>query len=157
MDIQLMVTLDRSKYQGFTLIESLLVLMVVGVFISLPLLKVGSWRERVAYQAFIREFEQRLVQTQQSAIVTREKTRVVSIENGSTIQFIFFQRNNQSLKEELAIPKGVRVQRGTTLIFSPRTGNVEQAHTFRFETPYHQEYLEYVYQIGSGRYVIREA
>lgn len=148
--------LDQSKcYKGFTLIESLLVLLIVTIFISLPILQVMNWRERIEYQAFFEEFEQRLIQTQQSAIVCQKETRVLSDQKTLLLHFYFYQEDGRRLIEEMTVPSGIIIQRQTMLSFSGRTGNVKQAHTFRFELN-HERFVEYVYQIGSGRFVIKK-
>ncbi len=147
---------SKAFYQGFTLVESLMVLLVVSLFFGLPMLQLNQWRERLSYQAFIEEFEERLIQTQQSAIVFRKQTRVSAEKNGRSISFAFFQADGSFVVESLKLSKGVSLQRDVRLNFLGGSGNVEQAHTFRFQTPYHRKYLEYVYQIGSGRFVIKE-
>lgn len=147
---------NKSRYSGFTLVESLLVLLVVTFLLGLPMLQIRQWQERLAYQAFIEEFEQRLIQTQQSAIVFRGQTRVQTEQNTSTIEFRLFQVDGKYEVETITIPKGVTIQRSVLLCFMSKSGNVEQNNTFRFKTPYHEKYLDYVYQIGSGRFVIKE-
>lgn len=147
---------NKPLLRGFTLIESLLVLLVVTIFIGVPLLQINQWEERLVYQGFIEEFEQRLIQTQQSAIVFRKQTRVQTEKKSETIEFAFYRGDGTFVIEKLKIPKGVTIQRSVFLRFMGMTGNVEQHHTFRFQTPYHSKYLEYVYQIGSGRFVVKE-
>lgn len=147
---------NKHNHNGFTLVESLLVLLVVTLFLGLPMLQIRRWKERLEYQAFIDEFEQRLVQTQQSAIVFRRQTRVQTEKNTLTIDFALYQVDGRFVVEKLNIPKGVTIQRNVYMSFIGKTGNVEQNHTFRFQTPFHNKYLDYVYQIGSGRFVIKE-
>ncbi|WP_314063685.1 competence type IV pilus minor pilin ComGD [uncultured Vagococcus sp.] len=151
-----MKLLGNKLLSGFTLVESLLVLLVVTLVLGLPTLQIRQWRERLEYQGFIEEFEQRLIQTQQSAIVFQRRTRVQTEKEASTIEFGFFKGDGRFVIETLSIPRGVTIQRSVSLSFIGKSGNVEQHHTFRFQTPYHEQYLEYVYQIGSGRFVIKE-
>ena len=147
------IRMKGQNLRGFTLIESLLVLLIVLLLASYPLISWQRWQEQLEVSSFFKLFEKHLVYTQQTAIEFRRESRV-SVRRGE--QLIYFKHaTTATLKEvvPLNIPSRIQVVAHTDLRFLPASGNASKMAVFRFQVTGEEQEIKYQYYLGSGRFV----
>ena len=79
--------MKTSSYEGFTLIECLLVLLIMGIFITIPVIGIQKWREKNKVEMFLSQVERKIQETHQSAIVAGLNTKVSPESSKQSIKF----------------------------------------------------------------------
>lgn len=137
------------KKNAFTLIESLIVLFIVGIVTLIGHHHYENIREQLVETSFIRQFETDFLETQKWAIIYDINTSI-GYENET---FLFYQ-GGQQIKDTMAVPAEITVRRAPDrLIFQRKSGRASRLAAFIFELQHQKEKITYQIQMGSGKYV----
>lgn len=157
MTEQLIEELNMKNESGFTLIETLLVLLVTSLLILLPTLSIDKMVESLEIDLFFREMTSNITLMQNHAILAGKKTSVefYPIENNELIRFKV--ANNHPLNRTLYLYSPYYWFNGSeprTFDFKSDTGNISASNTIRFNTT--QGMYKLTYLMGSGRFDIKK-
>lgn len=133
-------------YQGFTLIESLLVLFVITLFVSLPFVMVQGAKENLEVVHFLDHFEKNILLTQQAAITSNKRTKM--IQRDTTREYYFYT----DTIEKLDMPEDLRVSRIKTLYFNSGTGNNSSLQELHFYWDKNKQKITYRFLFARGHY-----
>ncbi|MTD42339.1 prepilin-type N-terminal cleavage/methylation domain-containing protein [Erwinia sp. CPCC 100877] len=139
----------NKNWQGFTLVETLIVLLVCSIFLFLPVLAIKEVKRSLEVDQFIAAFEKKLLFTQQLAIVDNHDTQVVFDEPRQEVYFL----TSSSIKEGLAIPPDINMSGPQKITFKKGTGNNGKLSKYSFFWKNKQLRIDCQFQLGSGRYV----
>ena len=146
--------MNKSKQvSGYTLVETVVVLMVVCLFLGLPTLLLKNWQANIEVTRFFNEFERNIQLMQQKAIVTQEQTQIF-LEPESQ-QIYFYQ---ETLEEAdtllLRLPQGLSLADKITrkIKFKGSSGHYSGMGRVVFFRENPQQKISYQFQIGSGKY-----
>lgn len=142
----------NKKWQGFTLIESLLVLFLISLVSIFPRLQVERWRESQETQYFFTTIDRELFLAQASAVVSRKKTKVKGDIQENELLFDYFDERGREKRVMLHLPTTVRLTKGFSLTFSPGRGTISRITSFHFALTVQPYHIHYQYFIGSGRF-----
>ncbi|WP_265456264.1 competence type IV pilus minor pilin ComGD [Enterococcus sp. HY326] len=144
--------------KGFTLIESLIALLVVTAFVLLPSLSLAEWQRNVEEKIFFQRFERLITATQQAAITQNSLTKIT--EDKDQTEFYFWMKNMDKgtlgVQKVLTIPKSVVPKAGVStkgMMFKEGTGNNTDMLKFSFRLAGRSTEITYQFQLGSGKYV----
>ncbi|MGC6768327.1 competence type IV pilus minor pilin ComGD [Enterococcus sp. LJL128] len=137
-----------KEYQGFTLIEALLVLLVAAFLISMPSLLLKQSQQNIIVGQFFMRFEKHLLYVQQMAIVSERDSGIYL--NTKESRLIFSSANGEEI---LNIPEELVVQGPQKIVFKNGTGNNGSLSKYSFEWVSKKERIEFQFQMGNGRYV----
>lgn len=139
---------------GYTLIETLIVMIVICSFVLLPTVMFSSWQQKLECQFFYYQLEKSMLHLQQVAICDQKNTR---IDLHPDKQLIVFKTIEEELPwRNLEVPESVVLHSGYSIMFKSSTGNVStnQPETgipkIRFTDKYGE--VTYQFQLGSGRF-----
>lgn len=138
---------------GFTLLETLLVLMITSSLILLPVLSIDKMIESTQTELFFRELSSRITMMQNHSIMNGEKTSVDFFQNEA--HFIRFQVDGNSvhpLNSRMYLDKSLVEFSGSgyqKFSFAKDTGTINGMETIRFNTS--QGVYKLTYLLGSGR------
>lgn len=149
-----MKKLSLSNNQGYTLIETLIVLMVICSFVQLPAVMFNNWQQKLERQFFYYQLEKSMLHLQQVAICDQKSSR---IDLHPDKQLIAFKTIDEELPwKNLEVPESVVLHSGYSIMFKSSTGNVStnQPETGIPKIRFTDNYGEVVYQfqLGSGRF-----
>jgi len=133
-------------YQGFTLIESLLVLFIVTLFVSLPSVMVQGAKENLEVLHFLDHFEKNILLTQQAAITSNKRTKM--IQRDTTREYYFYT----DTIERLDMPEDLRASRIKTLYFNSGTGNNSSLQELHFYWDKNKQKITYRFLFARGHY-----
>lgn len=143
---------NNSINQGFTLIESLIALLVIAAFLILPALSLQGWQQNMNEDLFIKNFEKNLSATQQAAITKKRVTMVLYDKNIRQYSFTFTRYAD--IKEvTLKIPERITCQTPKEISFTPGSGNYSKLEVITFTLSRRNKVIKYQFQLGSGKYV----
>lgn len=143
---------NKTRWQGFTLIETIIVLMIVSLFVFLPTVATKELKETVEVQQFLNRFEKQLHLAQQSAIVSGRTTTVFPADLVERVWV--FRMYDQRV--ELPIPDGLTGNRAATIRFTGVTGTSSSVgKKFTFTWNKKQQKIIYEFLFGRGHYVKR--
>lgn len=141
-------TSKASGAEGFTLLESVIVLMVLSIILFLPALSFEGARTRIETDAFFKELAASITLVQNQAVLENKQTSVTI-----TSQHIYFESSDA--RKVLDYPEHIHYQEPTFKVhFSPGTGNINQFKHPIFQSPYGEFKLGF--QLGSGRFEIKK-
>lgn len=152
-----------QEEDGFTLVETLIVLLIAGFLTFLPVLSIQQTIERTAVDLFFRELSSHITLMQNHAILAGEMTAVEFAPGANVIRFKVINANNnshQTLNREISLADAPCQFSGTgyqTVYFKKDTGNIVMMNNrwrIRFETEL--GIYEIVFKLGSGRFDIRK-
>ncbi|MEO1773147.1 competence type IV pilus minor pilin ComGD [Candidatus Enterococcus ferrettii] len=142
------------RKSGYTLFETLIVLMIVCSFVLLPTLMFSNWQRKLEERSFYYQLEKSILHLQQLAICDQKNAR---IDLHPDKQLITFTAVDEEIPwKNLEVPKYVVLHSGYSVMFKSSTGNVStnQPETgipkIRF-TDRSGEVI-YQFQLGSGRF-----
>ncbi|WP_094244018.1 competence type IV pilus minor pilin ComGD [Tetragenococcus halophilus] len=135
-----------KTHQAFTLIESLLVLLVVTLFIALPSIVIKDTKETLDVIHFFDHFEKNILATQQAAITSNKKTKMIQKDN--TQQYYFYT----DTIEKLDLPKDLRASRSKTLYFNSGSGNNSSLQNIHFYWDKNEQQITYRFLFVRGHY-----
>lgn len=137
--------------RGFTIAETLLVLLIFSFFSLLPAFALQRWQQMMAVDQFFSRLEKSILVTQQVAITDKIQTQFALTWDNTAI---FFRTSKlpESQLPQLTIPNGITVDIFTPMAFSARKGNNSEMRTITFRWPKQQQTIQYKFQFGSGHY-----
>lgn len=135
------------KLAGFTLVESLLVLLIVTIFFGLPTIAISGWQKTMAEQQFLELFQKQTIMTQQLSITQDINGNIQKQPD----QVVF--KVAETRLPALKIPATVTWRGATRLVFKAGTGNINfNGAKFVFDCQHQQKRVTYTFMIGSGRF-----
>lgn len=143
-------SLCHKKMPAFTLAESLVVLVVITSFLLIPVLILRPAEEKVKVEIFLAQFEQNFLLLQQTAIAQQVGT---TLEINREEQLLHFKISEHKSYPDLQIPTELSYKMPDSITISATTGNYSGMDTVTFEWENRNQRIEYVYQMGSGRFV----
>lgn len=137
------------RNKGFTLLESLVVLVIVSIFLLVPTLSIGSLQKQTEEALFFARFERYIAATQQAAIARQTQTRMLYYD--TYFRFVGYAYNSGQI--DLAIPESIQCkERPKSVVFSAISGNYSDLRLVHFVLPEKQMEIKYQFQMGSGKY-----
>lgn len=147
--ICIMNTLKGSKVYGFTIVESLLVLLVVSLFIGLPVVYLPRLKARLEVQQFLNQFEKYTLLTQQVSIISNEFTRIARVADREDLLEFSLEYGQ---KIYLTLPNELSVGTFKGKEFNKGTGNMSQLGNIRFTWAKEKQWIDYTFLFGKGHY-----
>lgn len=145
--------MDHSRSeQGFTLLETLLVLSIVIVITSIPILKLAPLYQQQKTQHFLEQLEDDLLYAQLYALSNSATVRVYFYYQQSTYRVIVGSTNQPILTR--SYDKDIKIDPftlGSTVTFRSN-GNVSNAGTIRITIQ--EARYNLVFMIGKGRFYV---
>lgn len=141
--------------EGFTLLESVVVLFLVSILIGFPILSVRKAEESIKIQLFIEELTTGITLMQSHAIMNRQPTIIEVKPDTQMIDFRVYGGDSRSLDYSIIPPEEVKLaNHSEKYIFGSDSGNIGQYGSFSFTAPTGEYKL--VFQMGSGRFYVRK-
>ncbi|WP_071130605.1 competence type IV pilus minor pilin ComGD [Enterococcus timonensis] len=147
----------KKKLSGFTLLESLIVLVAVSVLLLVGNVNFTRARNRLAEEQFIKTFETHYLYTQKMAMITGRQAQINASQDRRSLSFANQTTGVWKNQFVLEVPETIISQSVPKTIFfqgiSGRNGSLK-SYIWRCETLR----LEITYQIqmSNGRYTKRE-
>lgn len=150
------IKLKLKSEEGFTLIESIIVLFVIGIFFSFPILSFREAEKDIELDLFFEELSSSITLIQNHAILNGQTTYVEANPDLNTFLFRVRGEDTHSINHQLDITDTVMLI-GTVrqYEFQRQSGNQGNLNRLRMDT--HKGRFELVFQMGSGRFEIRKA
>lgn len=143
----------RSNESGFTLLETLLVLIITSSLILLPVLSIDKMVESTQTELFFRELSSRITMMQNHSILNGEKTSIDFFPNEDHfIRFGVDGNSKHPLNGRMYLDKSLMEFTGRDyqkFSFAGDTGTINGMETIRFKTS--QGTYKLTYLLGSGR------
>lgn len=133
-------------HSAFTLVESMLVLLVVSLFVMLPAVTMKNTKESLEVLHFLDHFEKNILLTQQTAITSGYATKMIQSDSGEEYYFYTDEILYQKLPEELTASQ-IRI-----LYFKPNSGNNSSLQTLNFYWPKENKKITYRFKFARGHY-----
>lgn len=146
-----------KKQEGFTLIETLVVLMVSSLLLLMPTLTMGSLIEDLEINLFFRELTSNLTLMQNQAIMSGSGTQVSFYRANDQDRITFEVHKGHPLNREMILdgPYYRLAGSGTKKFrFKEETGNITSSNFVRVFT--NQGDYKLTYLLGSGRFDIKK-
>lgn len=143
--------------EGFTLLESIVVLFIVTLTLSLPSVQTHEVHGKLEEELFFTELESRLQTMQTLAIVSGTRSMVTTYPSSQRIGFQNAgQSSESSLLKAMILPESVSLVAGNVQQFhyNGQTGNVSAPLTIRFLA--NKRRRNVTIQLGSGRHLVSE-
>ena len=137
-----------EAFSGFTLVETLLVLLVTIFLLGLPAVLSEQALNEVTAACFFARFEKYLLYTQQVAATGTTDTTIDFSEEDQTLTFHAGEESKTLKILPLLVAQGP-----ATLVFKMGTGNNGKLASYRFEWSAKGQCITFQMQMGSGRYV----
>ncbi|WP_291290817.1 competence type IV pilus minor pilin ComGD [Enterococcus sp.] len=142
----------RGGRRGFTMLESLIVLLVIAIFIFLPLLVIDHYQTQFEVLGFCARLEKGLAVAQQTAIIDARETKVAYSDTPVPTVYFHSTITGEIKMEPLEVPPQLVVRAFPVLTFTSQSGNYTQMASLRFEWIDQQKMITYKFLFGSGRY-----
>lgn len=148
---------------GFTLIESLICLVIAFFIISLPVLSIKNTLDTIKIDLFFRELSSNITMMQNHAIINEETTSIQFIPTRDLIRFKVEAKDtskNECLNQEIQLDESFCELLGNGLqviYFRAKTGNSWELfpeNLIQFKTA--KGLYKLVFRLGSGRFEIRK-
>lgn len=149
----------KTNEDGFTLIETLLILMITSSLLLFSVLKINETIETVQIDLFFRELTSKITQLQTHALMTGESTEVKVVPGEELISFRIYEegKENHILNEVWIIDSSyyeIGSYGARQFIFKGGSGNITGSDKIIFNTT--KGRYELVYLMGSGRFDVRK-
>lgn len=146
--------------QGFTLFESVCVLLIVSILSIIPVLKYTQWQQQRSINQQLNQFERLYEKCQQHAIMTGFPSLIEVDSNRQSI-FFTYSRNGKNQMEILNIGNGLSVQVYKLggidkLTLSSSTGRPSSLMIFTFIDVVNQVSIEYKVQMTNSKVMRHE-
>lgn len=146
----------KRQTNGFTLIESLLVLSIFSVLSLTVLIPLQPAHEKLTEQHFFEQFQKDILYAQQHAIMERLPYLFTYNEDGTSYSIKLGRHNANELLVSRSLPEGITILPGTLdrrLTFLAN-GNISASGTLRVVIR-QQAYLVTFY-LGKGRFLVKK-
>ncbi len=145
----------KNNNQGFTLLESLLVLFSTMIFITLPIIFVHQWKEQMEVEQFLSQLERRIQQTHQSALIELADTQITQSKDDQSFLFEYMH-HGELHREYLDIAPNLYLRTESTIKFSAGSGNIMSIEGIKIEDSLNNRIIRYTFQLGSGKVIRRD-
>ncbi|MBO0476518.1 type II secretion system protein [Vagococcus sp. DIV0080] len=147
--------MKRIGNEGFTLIESLLVLCCVSVFFMVPMILLKKWQEEMEIAMFFNQLERNIEKTQQSAIVEAANTSINQKDLENVLIFNYVHHGNMH-QNRLEVNGPLNLRTSGSIDFLTTTGNIKEIKQIKIEDHLHKKVVRYQFQLGSGKVIRSE-
>lgn len=144
----------KTLASGYTLVESLLLILLLTTILSFPVLAFSAWKKELTVYQFFSQFEKRIYTTQKIAIVNQIQTGFYWNNDENQIIFRMSQPDEASWKV-LDIPDEITLKRHASITFAAGTGNESSLKAYQFYWEEKGQTITYQFQMESGRYTKR--
>lgn len=144
----------KSK-EGFTLLESLLVLLCIGVFFTVPLIAIKNWQEKAEIEHFFTQLERNIQKTHQSAIVDGKTTAITQSKKKKRLVFEYFY-HWEKYPVEFPMLDSLELMSDELIEFSGVTGNIKEINGIKIRDTVNKRIVTYSFQLGSGKVIRSE-
>lgn len=145
--------MNLNNRDGFTLIESLIVLFVCTLFMLLPTLAIKHTQQALEVEQFISSFEKKILFTQQMAVVEMVDTQIRFFKQTQQVKFLVAKNSYTTEEDSVTIPSALNAEGPDKIIFKKVSGNNGKLAKFSFYWTEKNQVIEFQFQMGSGRYV----
>ena len=142
---------------GFTLVETLIVLLVSSVLILMPTLSIGQLMEEMEINFFFRELTSNLTLMQNQSIMGGHGTKVSFYGTKQKDHILFVVNSGHPLNREMVLDRPyyrLAENKPIEFRFKGGTGNITSSNTVKFSSTQGQYKLTYL--LGSGRFDIKK-
>jgi competence protein ComGD len=139
---------SRLKYNGFTLIESALVLLVISLFVLVPTVMTSRLSSTLEVQGFLDRLEKNLATCQQTAIISNRRTSM--LQDSRDNRNLAFQLAPGKWLETLQVPEELTVSKVPEIVFAGGTGNAQSYLQFHFIWEKKNQKITYRTLFGKG-------
>lgn len=144
----------NQRHQGFTLLESLLVLFCISIFFTVPFIMVKHWKEQIEVEMFFNQLERSIEKTHQSAILEGIDTTIEQI-NKQKFKFIY-EHHGVTRSEYLEVEPPLVLRTNENITFKGGTGNISKIEHIKIEDRLNDRIVTYKFQFGSGKVIKNE-
>lgn len=139
------------KEDGFTLIETLLVLSILMIIITFPQAQTKGVQEDMETALFIESFRSSITLMQSHAIMNHQRTIIDTKPENREVHFRVHGVRNHPLEHRLSLPDSISF-RGSAMsfVFLPGSGTQAQLSPCRMQTK--DGLLTLSFKMGSGRF-----
>lgn len=141
---------------AFTLIESLLVLLICCLFLLIPTLTISGWQRQVETEQFLNQFEKQVEAIQQTAIIRGKRTNIDYYANERQFVFSFTEGVQTHYDAKLTVPETLVSKGAIKVFFEANTGNNSELKQITFVWNERKLRIVYQFQLGSGKFVKKE-
>lgn len=146
-----------ENQEGFTLIETLIVLLISSILLLVPTLSMERLTEELEINLFFHELTSNLTLMQNQAIMGGRGTKVSFLETKERDYITFDVNVGHPLNREMILDRPyhlVAKNKPEEFRFKGGTGNITSSSTIKIYTTKGQYKLTYL--LGSGRFDIKE-
>ncbi|MBO0437703.1 competence type IV pilus minor pilin ComGD [Vagococcus fluvialis] len=140
---------------GFTLLESLIVMLCISVFFLVPLIMIKNWKEQLEVTMFLNKLERGIEKTHQSAIIESHGTSINQKQNSSEIIFNYWH-HQKKMSDYLKVEYPFVLKTNETIDFKNTTGNISKLQVIKLRDELNKKEITYKFQIGSGKVIKSE-
>ena len=143
--------------EGFTLIETLIVLLVSSILLLVPTLSMGQLMEEMEVNFFFRELTSNLTLMQNQSIMGGHGTKVSFYGTKQKGHILFVVNSGHPLNREMVLDRPyyrLAENKPVEFRFKAGTGNITSSNTVKFSSTQGQYRLTYL--LGSGRFDIKK-
>ena len=143
--------------EGFTLIETLIVLLVSSILLLVPTLSMGQLMEEMEVNFFFRELTSNLTLMQNQSIMGGQGTKVSFYSTKHKDHILFEVNSGHPLNREMVLDRPyyrLAENKPIEFRFKGGTGNITSSNTVKFSSTQGQYKLTYL--LGSGRFDIKK-
>lgn len=144
-----------KKNQGFSLVESLVVMLCISVFFLVPLIMTKKWKEQLEVSMFLNKLERGIEKTHQSAIIEGHGTFIHQKRNNSEIIFSYWHHQKE-MSDYLKVEYPFVLKTNETITFIHTTGNISKLQVIKLIDELNKKEITYKFQIGSGKVIKSE-
>ena len=135
-------------FSGFTLMESLLVLLVSSLFLFFPVVAIEYYQRSAEVFGFCARLEKGLYTLQQSAIIDNTQTRAIyQAEPTPTVSFYGAATEPVT---KIDVPPQLAMQAFPDILFSSQSGNNSSLRRIIFYWQEKKQTISYKFLFGSG-------
>lgn len=139
---------------GFSLIESLIVLSIIGLLIGLPATQLTHISKQSETQLFFDDLSASITLIHNYAVLNNEWTSMEYRPSRGTIYFKVVGNNSHPINHVLTVPSHMTIiSTADEIRFLRGAGTISNPRTVTFQTINGR--VQCVFQIGSGRFDIR--
>uniref|UniRef100_UPI00403FA11C competence type IV pilus minor pilin ComGD n=1 Tax=Candidatus Enterococcus willemsii TaxID=1857215 RepID=UPI00403FA11C len=140
----------KHRLQGFTILESLIVLVIVSMFLLLPMIASRETSKTMTTLYFLDRLEKNMLVCQQTAIVENRQTKV--LQNADNPRELAFRLAPGIWLESLVVPETLTVSSVPIITFAGGTGNAQSFQAFSFIWNEKGQKITYRFLFGKGHF-----
>lgn len=150
-----MKRLMKEEDGFFTLIEGVIVLIIVSFILTVPSIQIKPLESVLTTDLFIEQLKTEITLLHQNAVLNGE-TSVIEVDPGRDIINLSVINNSVSpLNKTIQLPDQLSMFGGyKRFSYRPYSGNITNVDRVRFSDS--NRTFEFVFQVGSGRFYVRE-